>query len=82
MKALTQRNALLISQGCKMMGSFTEGIIYIQEQLYCKDFKEIDKFAKWLDENSHRASAEMPFIESNLPTLFKLSKVELKEIKI
>jgi hypothetical protein len=81
MKTLSERNALLISQGCKMMGSFTEGIIYIQEQLYCKDFKEIDKFVKWLDDNSHRASPEMPFIESNLPTLFKLSKVKLEEVK-
>ena len=81
MRNLSARNALLISQGAKHCGSFSDGVWYVEEQLYINDIDEIVEFCKWLDANSHRASPEMPFIESNLSTLYKLSKVELKEVK-
>ena len=71
MNTLTKRNALLISQGCNQTGSFSEGVWYVEEQLYCDEIDEIEKFCKWLDANSHRSSAELPFVEHNYPNLFK-----------
>lgn len=50
MKKLSSRTALLLCQGAKATGTFTESVDYQMENWYLDDFDEIDIFARWVDE--------------------------------
>ena len=67
---ITKRTAALISEGAKCVG-FRDAYGYIEESLYEKEAHSVKEFCKWLDVNQHKASMELPFIESNYPNLYK-----------
>lgn len=68
--SITKRTATLIAQGAKCVG-FEDAFSYIEESLYVKEGQSVKEFCKWLEANRHRASREMPFIESNFQNLYK-----------
>lgn len=70
LSSITKRTATLISQGAKTVG-FQDAFSYIEESLYIKEAQSVNGFCKWLEANKHRASREMPFVESNFQNLYK-----------
>lgn len=68
--SITKRTATLISQGAKTVG-FTDTYSYIEESLYARECQSVNEFCKWLEANKHRASRELPFVESNFQNLYK-----------
>jgi hypothetical protein len=77
-RTITKRTAALISQGIRKVGA-KDAYFYIEEQLYVDEAESVKAFCNWLSKNNHRASREMPFVESNYPNLYK--NYFLKEIK-
>lgn len=67
---ITKRTATLIAEGAKTVG-FKDAYIYIEEALYTNEAQSVDEFCKWLEANKHRASMELPFVESNFQNLYK-----------
>ena len=68
--SITKRTAILISQGAKTVG-FADGYYFIEESLYSHEAESVQAFFKWMEDNKHRASRELPFVESNLQNLYK-----------
>lgn len=50
MKTLSDRNAVLLCYGAKMLGSFSEGFMYCEEELYIDEIDELRLFCQWIDE--------------------------------
>jgi hypothetical protein len=68
MKKLPVYAKTLLLQGASITGKFTEGYFYVEEQLYCKDAKELFDFCKWIDENIGGAAS------GNIDMLFSAYK--------
>lgn len=64
MKTLSERNKLLLLQGAKTCGSFTEGYHYVVEDLYVDEADEIYKFCEYIDNQIGGAG------RANIDTLF------------
>lgn len=70
-KSITKRTASLISRAFKQLGYEESALYYIEEELYFDEIDSVKAFMEWAQKNHHRASAQMPFIESNYQNLYK-----------
>lgn len=71
LKSLSPRTAYMIANGVNMLGNYEETFRYIFEGLYVNESDSVEQFCKWLQENKHRASREIPFVESNFINLYE-----------
>ena len=65
MKKLGTRNITLLSHGAKMMGTFLEAYMYVEEELYVNEAETIENFCEYIDKEIGGASSY------NMEKLFK-----------
>ena len=68
MRSLPEYAKVLLLEGAKVTGSFTEGFGYVEEKILTRDVEELRTFCQWIDENIGGAS------QYNIHTLFQTYK--------
>jgi len=90
MNKLSERSKILILEGARVTGTFTEGFSYSYEQFYVDEADEMSEFCKWVDENiggGGRNNIETLFLAFKNPTnkeyqqFVKELKQKIDEIK-
>jgi hypothetical protein len=70
LQTISERVAELIAEGEKFFGTFEKGYVHVTQRVVIMG-PGVFNFCKWLDENRHLESEEVPFSESNFTNLFK-----------